>query len=78
MPTLLNVRGYRFFFYANDHPPRHVHIEKGHGTAKFNLFPVELVRSRRFKAAEINTIRKLVLENRELFNQKWDEYFSHK
>lgn len=78
MPTILNLRGYRFFFYVNDHPPRHIHVEKGEGTAKFNLFPVELIRSKRFKAAEINDIRKLVQENQELFNHKWNEYFNHK
>lgn len=53
-------------------------VEKGEGTAKFNLFPVELIRSKRFKAAEINDIRKLVQENQEIFNNKWYEYFNHK
>jgi len=78
MPTILRLKGYRFFFYANDHPPRHIHVEKGEGTAKFNLFPVELIRSRRFKAVDINDIRKLVQENRELFTSKWNEYFNDK
>jgi hypothetical protein len=77
MPTILRIKGYRFFFYANDHPPEHIHIERGECSAKFNLYPVELVRSKKFKAAEINDIRKLVLENRELFKTKWDEYFSY-
>ena len=56
----------------------HVHIEKDAGTAKFNLIPVELVKSKRFTASEINEIRKLVLENRELFKDKWNEYFNSK
>lgn len=77
MPTVLRLNGFRFFFYANDHLPVHIHIEKGEGTPKFDLFPVELVKSKRFKASEINEIRKLVLENRELFNKKWNEYFNH-
>jgi hypothetical protein len=47
MPTILRVRGFRFFFYINDHAPMHVHVEKGEGTAKFNLDPVELVKSKR-------------------------------
>jgi Protein of unknown function (DUF2442) len=34
-------------------------VEKAGSTAKFNLFPVELVKSKRFKASEINDIRKL-------------------
>lgn len=77
MPTILTIYGFRFFFYTNEHAPEHIHVEKGDATAKFNLFPVELVKSKRFKANEINDIRKLVLENRELFKQKWDEYFSN-
>jgi Domain of unknown function (DUF4160) len=76
MPTLLDKNGFRFFFYTNDHPPPHVHVEKGEGTAKFSLFPVELVSSKRFKSADIRDIRKLVLENRELFNKKWNEHFN--
>ncbi len=76
MPTVLIIKGYRFFFYVNDHSPVHIHIEKGDGTAKFNLEPVELIKSRRFKASEIAEIRKLVIENIELFKDKWDEYFN--
>ncbi len=78
MPTVLRIHGFRFFFYTNDHLPKHIHVEKGDGTAKFNLFPVELVKSKRFKAAEISEIRNLVLENHELLNQKWNEYFNTK
>jgi len=76
MPTILKHRGFRFFFYANDHTPRHIHMEKGDCTAKFNLDPVELVKSKRFSAADINEIRKLVIQNLDLFNNKWDEYFN--
>lgn len=76
MPTVLIINGYRFFFYVNDHSPVHIHIEKGDGTAKFNLEPVELVKSRRFKATEIAEMRKLVIKNAELLKNKWDEYFN--
>ncbi|MFY9243066.1 MAG: DUF4160 domain-containing protein [Polaribacter sp.] len=78
MPTILKLNGFRFFFYANDHLPIHVHIEKENKTAKFNLEPfVELVYSRRFKASEVTEIRKLVSENRELFTNKWNEFFNN-
>jgi hypothetical protein len=75
LPIILSIYGFRFFFYTNEHAPKHIHVEKGDATAKFNLFPVELVKSKRFKANEINDIGKLVPENRELFNKKWNEYF---
>jgi len=54
MPTVLKIKGYRFFFYTNEHLPVHIHIEKDDKTAKFNLKPnVELVYSRRLKAQEL-------------------------
>ena len=31
MPTLLNKDGFKFFFYANEHEPRHMHVIKGEG-----------------------------------------------
>lgn len=77
MPTILSINGFRFFFYVNDHSPMHIHVERGDGTAKFNLEPVELVRSKRFKASELAEIRKLVNENLELFKDKWHEYFNY-
>nr|NQU89960.1 DUF4160 domain-containing protein [Bacteroidota bacterium] len=46
MPTILRIKGFRFFFYIHDHSPMHIHIEKGDGTAKFNLVPIELFKSK--------------------------------
>jgi len=36
----------------------HIHIEKDNKTAKFNLDFIELVRSNKFNAKELKTIRK--------------------
>lgn len=77
MPTILISNGYRFFFYVNDHPPMHIHIEKDNKTAKFNIEPLALVRSRKFNTSEIREIRKLVENNKQLFKQKWSEYFNN-
>lgn len=78
MPTVLRIKGYRFFFYTNEHLPIHIHIEKDNRTAKFNLEPLELVYTRRFKASEISEIGKLVTENKEFLIDKWNEYFNNK
>jgi len=75
MPNIITVNGYRFFFYSNDHLPIHIHIEKDGKTAKFNLEPIELVKAKRFNAAELRKARILVEENTQLFKQKWNEYF---
>jgi len=77
MPTILRISGYRFFFYINDHHPPHIHVEKNRCTAKFSLKNAELLRSKRFNASELNEIRRLVLENIELFKTKWDERFTN-
>lgn len=77
MPTVIKIDGFRFFFYSNEHLPKHIHIEKAEKTVKFNLEFIELVKSSRFSASELKEIRNLVQENQELLIQKWDEYFSN-
>ncbi len=77
MPTVLIVDGYRFFFYSNEgNEPKHIHVEKGDGTAKFWLNEVEEVYSFGFKIRERKRIAELVVLHHELFIKKWDEYFN--
>lgn len=76
MPTIIIIDGFRFFFYSNEHLPRHIHIEKGEKTAKFNIEFIELIKSYRFNDNELKKIKNLIEENQELFKQKWDEFFS--
>jgi len=77
MPTILRIFGYRFFFFSNEgNEPAHIHIEKAEAHAKYWLDPVELAGSYAFNAKELNELRKLVEENKLLFEQKWYEYFS--
>ena len=78
MPTILRIKGYRFFFYINDHSPPHIHVEKDNSTAKFGLDPIEIISSKRFNVNEINEIRKLVIQHNELLKIKWHEYFNNK
>jgi len=78
MPTIVVLRGFRFFFYSNEHLPRHVHVEKDNKTAKFNLEIVEVVKSKKFSASELRTVRELVEENKDAFIKAWDEYFDNK
>ncbi|MGB0933132.1 MAG: DUF4160 domain-containing protein [Lishizhenia sp.] len=78
MPTILRTNGFRFFFYSNEHLPKHIHVEKDNKTAKFNLNEAQLIKFRGFNASEIKEIRKLVVENLDLFKNKWDEYFNCK
>lgn len=76
MPTVLRIGPYRFFFYAGDREePPHVHVERDRSTAKFWLNPVRLQRSKGFRSHELDSIRKLVEENQEVFRRSWNDYF---
>ncbi|HPW98365.1 MAG TPA: DUF4160 domain-containing protein [Flavobacterium sp.] len=77
MPTVFYINGYRFFFYSNEHLPKHIHIEKAEKTAKFSLESIELIKSFGFNASELKEIRNLVEENQELLIQNWDEFFNN-
>jgi hypothetical protein len=77
MPALLRIRGYRFFFYSlEDREPPHIHVAHAGRYAKFWLDPATLASNRGFRSHELTVIRKLVLENRELFLEMWNDYFS--
>ena len=76
MPVLLRVRGYRFYFYSleNREPP-HIHVAHAGRYAKFWLEPVELASVRGFRGHELTEIERIVSEHRELFLERWNEYF---
>jgi hypothetical protein len=79
MPTLLRVKGYRFFFFSLDwQEPMHVHVEQAERYAKFWLEPVLLARSHGFRSHEISELQKTVEKNKKLFREKWHEYFGNK
>lgn len=77
MPTVLHLQGFRFYFFSLDRgEPPHVHVAQGDKLAKYWLVAVELASSERFRAHELNRVRALVIENRVLFRESWDEHFS--
>ena len=46
MPTVLNIKGYRFFFFSLEgNEPPHIHIEQGDKVGKFRENPVSLASS---------------------------------
>ena len=77
MPTILKLKGYRFFFFSLEgNEPPHVHVEEGDKVAKFWLNPVNLASSYRFRSHELGKIGRMVVENNKLFLEKWHEHFS--
>lgn len=77
MPTVLRVKGYRFFFFSLEaNEPVHIHVAKGDGYAKYWLAPIALARSRGFRSHQLREICGIIVENRTLFEDKWYEHFS--
>ena len=77
MPTALNSKGYRFFFWSNENDePVHVHVEKADGSAKFWLKPVEEEYSYGFSAKQRKEIKAIIQTNYETLIKKWHEHFS--
>ncbi len=76
MPTVMKLKGYRFFFFSNDaSEPAHIHVDSDDKYAKFWLEPVQLARSAGYNAKELSEIRKMVSENADVMRRRWNEYF---
>ncbi|NCC53475.1 MAG: DUF4160 domain-containing protein [Spartobacteria bacterium] len=73
MPILLLQDGFKFFFYANEHEPKHVRVAKGDDYAKVELhtFAVKVNHMKRKDLKKALTVVKLY--NHE-FEERWDEW----
>lgn len=77
MPTVSRSGPYRFFFYSNDSSePPHIHVDRDDLSAKFWLDPVQLAKNLGFRDHELNKIQSLVVEQRTLLLEAWNEFFS--
>ena len=75
MPTLLNENGFKFFFYANEHMPRHIHVVHAKGHAKIGLGTLHVVRSN-MPSADLKRAMLIVRAHNDTFERKWDEFFN--
>lgn len=76
MPTVFSKNGFRFFFYSEEgNEPIHIHVQYGGALAKFWIEPeVILANSIGFKSQEIRKAKKLIIENKNIIEEKWDEF----
>ena len=76
MPTVMRIGPFRFYFYSHEpNEPPHVHVDRGEATMKLWLEPVEVAKSRGFRAHEIGGIVAMVEEHRLALLEAWHEYF---
>ncbi|MDX9930581.1 MAG: DUF4160 domain-containing protein [Bacteroidales bacterium] len=77
MPTVLVIKGYRFFFFSNDRDePVHIHIEKAEKYAKFWIDPLFVAVNYGFSGKELRVIGEIIEKNEVLIRDKWNEHFS--
>jgi len=69
MPTVLRIEGFRFFFFSDEHLPKHIHIEKGDGYARIELATLKVTDSYNLNFKELKKLIKIL-------QRSWDEYFN--
>lgn len=74
MPTLLIEAGFRFFFYSNEHEPKHVHVIHGDDFAKIEIASLAVVTSC-MKSKDLKKALSITEKNQAKFEERWDEYF---
>ena len=76
MPTVLEIGPYSFVFFSSDQgEPAHIHVKRDKQIAKFWLSPISVAKNRGFKEHELNRIEGLIIENRHILIEAWNEYF---
>ena len=71
MPTILVIFGLRFYFFANEHLPIHVHLENGDGLLEPEI---ELIENNGIKPKDIKRAMNIVEQYKEEFIEKWKEF----
>lgn len=75
-PTVLRVRGFRFYFFSREEPRPHVHVQNANGEAKFWIDPaVELCANYGLKSQEITEAQQLVEEHVDDIRRAWTKHF---
>jgi hypothetical protein len=76
MPTVFRIDGYRFFFFSDEHNPKHIHIEKADSYARIELESLNVTDKYNINSKELKKLVKLVEENIDTLQGAWDEYFN--
>jgi len=77
MPTVVRIRGWRVFFYADEgNEPCHVHARKGDAECKFwldvDLFAIEEAWSYNLTPRLRREIREIIFTNFALIVEEWE------
>jgi len=80
MPTVLRIKGLRFYFYSGEHQPPHVHVIYGEGKsaskAKVIIETQQILKLSGFSRKDERTIKKIVANYKEFLLDAWEDYFN--
>jgi len=79
MPTILMIRGWRFFFYANERDePIHIHCRKAEVEAKYWLdvegFQAIEAHSYNMSQADKRIVRRIIFEHFDYIVDEWEKF----
>jgi len=78
MPTVLKLLGMRFFYWAREHEPIHVHVQKGDAEARFDIEPeLILTANMGFKPHELAIAEEVIIDNRDFIIEHWKLFFKN-
>lgn len=75
MPTILTIKGVRFYFYSNEEDRIHVHIQVQNAKAKIWMDDFTVAKSDDFKRHELNALVKLARKYEQEIKQAWEDHF---
>ena len=75
MPEVFRMFGRRFFFFANEHLPIHIHVQNADGRAKFQVSTkIKLVSNKGLKSSDIKMAEALIEENEITIIKAWEVF----
>ncbi len=79
MPSILQINGWRFFFYANENnEPPHIHVSKGDADCKYWLYPkkfdIKEAYSYNCSLSEKRQIRKIIFEHFDYIISEYNKF----
>jgi hypothetical protein len=75
MPEVFRIFGMRFFFYANEHLPIHIHVQNANGKAKFQVEPIiKLIENKGLNTSEVKLAESIIVENKVIIIKSWEAF----
>jgi hypothetical protein len=75
-PTVLRIKGFRFYFFSREERRAHVHVQHADGEAKFWIEPeTELAANFGLRPKRLATAQRLIEEHLDEIRRAWAKHF---